>query len=122
MSNLDLRYEHFIHDTDDRTTLSDACAEVRQLQEVIEGLEVEKKRVITEIIAPLAARLDLPKRVLGDGWDLRRNEGRKTSRIVPEKLLELGVDMDTIVAATKETIGLPFYSIVGIKTASRGDN
>lgn len=120
MSNLDLRYERYVQSAADRETLSDACETVRQFTEAIENLEAEKKSIITGTIAPLAERLQLPKRVIGDGWDLRRNEGRKTTRIVPEKLLERGVDMDTIVAATEEKIGEPFYSVVKIK--AKGDS
>lgn len=119
-SNLDLRYERFVQSTADRRALSDACETVRALSEAIEGLEAEKKATIQTQIIPIAERLQLPRRVIGDGWDLRRNEGRKTTRIVPEKLLERGVDMDTIVAATEEKIGEPFYSVVKIKV--KGDD
>ncbi len=115
MSNLDLRYEHFISDAADRETLNRACGDVRGLQEALETLENDKKDIIRLVIVPLAERLGLPKRVIGDGWDLRRNEGRKTTKIVPEKLLERGVDMDTIVAATVESVGKPFYSVVKVE-------
>ena len=74
-----------IRDVKARRELTDACTEIRGYQEQIASLELLKKDLIANHVAPLVERLKLQK-VAGDDWLLIRVPPQK--RLNVNKLLE----------------------------------
>lgn len=83
---------------DDAKVLDALCLAFRDAQAKFKEAEESKKSLKAEI-APLAESLNLPRRVLGPGWDLRRTS--RTDRRVNEsklkmKLISMGYDLDAV--------------------------
>lgn len=74
------------------------CLAVRSVQGQIKGLEETKATVMGDL-KPLAESLDLPERVLGAGWDLRRTV-RVTEKLNLDRLkmtlLQSGWTLDQV--------------------------
>lgn len=80
-----------------RKKISSLCSEYRNVQEQITDLENIKKALMADIRD--AAERNKIEKVAGDTWVLSRTSGTR-SKISPEKLLEKGVKMQVIEAAT----------------------
>lgn len=84
--------------------LDSLCAEARSLSTQIKILEdgdpdegIRGKKDVMKQLVPLAESLQLPERVLGDVWDLRRVE-RTSTKLYDDRLkmrlMQLGFEMD----------------------------
>lgn len=89
--------------------LASRCAQYRDLSEEIAALKAAQESTMKEI-RELATANGLT-RVAGDTWLLTRSAGQK--RLSAEKLLEQGVAMQVIEAATVR--GASFYKVLGRK-------
>lgn len=79
--------------------LPDMAIRVRELIALIKPLEEEKKDLNGQINALLSAVG--VKSIRGDGWLATYVDGGVQERIVPERLLELGLTLEDIEAATE---------------------
>lgn len=98
-----------IKDERARNSLPDLCADYRELQNQIAALEAAKKVLIADI-ENHAKRARLTK-VSGDGWLLLRSKSTY-SKISKEKLVEKGVKLSVIAAATESTEKV-YYKVLG---------
>ncbi len=79
--------------------LPDLAIECRQVMDAIRPLEARKKELVSDINALLDAVGQ--KRIRGDGWLAIYIEGGYTERVIPERLLALGLTMTQIEEATE---------------------
>lgn len=79
--------------------LPDMAVRYRELLDTIKPLEAEKKELGKDINALLDAVG--VKAIRGDGWLATYVDGGNIERIVPERLLELGLTLEDIEAATE---------------------
>lgn len=110
-----------IKDSKIRRQLIELCTEYRE-DSVVESAAKKRKEAKMVAIKALAKKVRAYNHK-GDGFHLQRQLGI-TSKIVQEKLLELGVEMEVIEEATEET---PYerWQVMGDRTkkaAANGDN
>lgn len=103
----------------DQIALDQLCLEISSFSARISVLEKQKREAMSKAIV-ISQAYNAPK-IRGEGWLLFRSEGRKT--LSKELLLEQGVSMEVIEAATVE--GEPFYQVrrsaTADPTASNGE-
>lgn len=86
------------------------------------ALDLQKKKVEAELkdigpeIEAMMAACETTKVAAWDGWEICRRNGSSPSTIQATKLLELGVGLDVIEAATKE--GSPYTFIMAVNPAA----
>ncbi len=100
-----------IKDDKARNNLERWAIEYRQFSEEETAIKAAKKGLMDKI-NPLATKLRLVK-VQGDGWRLNRVV-RESRKISAERLVELGVKVDTVNQATEVSEAV-FYTVVATK-------
>lgn len=97
-----------------RDHLSDLCSQYRAHSEDETLAKNAKKELMTEI-SPLAERLGVKSdtSLIGNGWELVERANVR-EYVDPVTLVELGVPVDVIKAATKKN-RTPYYTVVAKK-------
>lgn len=98
-----------------RRTLPELCAEYRRLAEEAAAIELAKSAVKQDIDV-MAERTKLRK-ITGHGWMVLKVKGKTTRKLVPELLMENGVDADVIEKSTVESVGEPHFQVRKVKAA-----
>jgi hypothetical protein len=101
--------------------LEAAAAYCYQLQAEIKAKQETRDQILEQINAA-AEELRLPPRVMGnDGlWEIRKARGGGAKKIVAEKLLQHGVTMDVIEAATVTGATWEKYTIFTVPAKKGG--
>jgi hypothetical protein len=103
-----------VPDADDRAALAEMCRVARDISEEKSALESTYKAIMADI-KELAGRIGVPRRVIGDGWELRKTTSTRET-IVAERLMERGVPLAVIQDSTKVTTS-ESYGLYGVKPA-----
>lgn len=108
-----------IGDTAARSRLAALLRDVRAAQEQISALDAMKRDWVAEA-AGIAHGLGATRVVATDeGYELRRVGGRCSKVVQPELLLQLGVGLDVVQAATVTRIGEPHWEVRQTADGSR---
>lgn len=102
-------YDGFNDDLDTLISLADTA---QSIASQISGLEKTKKE-LKKLIEPLAKKMSVPRRLLGDTWELRQVSGSR-STIVREELIARGVPVQVIVDST-DTESWDGYAVYAVK-------